>query len=384
MATYIHGGATLIAAQFERADLVASPEGLRLAGGQTEAHLGFDAQGLFVLPGMVDIHGDAFERQIMPRPGVSFDLGLALADTDRQLISNGITTACHAVTFSWEPGLRSVESAEAIINAVEAARMSLMADAHIHLRYETFNLDGEDVAGDWMREGRVRVLAFNNHMEGIVKAATGKQAKLGKMVERSGLSEAEFISLVERYWSRRDEVDASVERLAHVGRVTGIPMMSHDDRSPEERDMFRLLGCSIAEFPTTEATAVHAVEYGEATVFGAPNVVRGGSHTGCPTASEMVDKGLATILASDYYYPAMAQAPHRLQQAGIRPLAEAWALVSSAPAHHLGFTDRGVIADGKRADLVLAALEPSGLRLVATFACGQLMFCTEPERLSAL
>jgi alpha-D-ribose 1-methylphosphonate 5-triphosphate diphosphatase len=101
-----------------------------------------DAEGLLVLPGLVDIHGDAFERQIMPRPGVSFDLDLALDDTDRQLAANGITTAFHGVTCSWEPGLRGVATVRRLIRAI-ASRRDGRVDGRVHLRHETFNLEAE-------------------------------------------------------------------------------------------------------------------------------------------------------------------------------------------------------------------------------------------------
>ena len=91
-----------------------------------------DARGLLLLPGIVDLHGDAFERQIMPRPGVHFPMQVAFADTDRQLISNGITTAYHAVTFSWEPGLRGRDTVIAILDGLEEARPRLLADSRFH------------------------------------------------------------------------------------------------------------------------------------------------------------------------------------------------------------------------------------------------------------
>ncbi|MCZ8181704.1 MAG: alpha-D-ribose 1-methylphosphonate 5-triphosphate diphosphatase [Beijerinckiaceae bacterium] len=383
MTILIQGGSALLENGFEPADVLASREGLSLEPRGLGARLRFDAAGLLVLPGMVDIHGDAFERQIMPRPGVGFPVSMALLDTDRQLVANGITTACHGVTCSWEPGLRGQENANALIEAVEQLRPDLMADTHIHLRHETFNLDGEAMLAGWIAGGRLKVLAFNDHMEGIVKTTTGKKSKLGRMVERSGLDEAAFVTLVDALWARRDEVAGSVRRIAGMARDAGLIMLSHDDRSPAERQAYRALGCAIAEFPMTGDTAEEAVRAGEATVFGAPNVVRGGSHTGCPAAAEMVAKGLATILASDYYYPAMAQAVWRLDREGTLPLAEGWALVSRNPARHLGFTDRGSLAEGLRADLVLAEPSARGLRIVATFAGGRLAFCTDAHRIRA-
>lgn len=381
MAFLIEGGRVLVGETFEATDLLVAAEGLEPGAGGSRARFRFDAQGLLVLPGIVDVHGDAFERQIMPRPGVELPIDLALIETDRQLVANGITTACHGVTMSWEPGLRDEGNAARILEALDRLEAELLADTYFHLRHEIFNLDGEATILRWIAERRLKVLAFNDHMEGIVKAATSKRSKIGKMVERSGLTEAKFMDLVDRVWSRREEVPASVQRLAAAGRAAGISMMSHDDASPSARRTYRELGCAIAEFPMTEATARDAVEAGEATVFGAPNVVRGGSHTGCPAASDMVAKGFATILASDYYYPAIAQAPAILESSEILPLGQAWALVSSNPARHLGLLDRGEISSGKRSDLVLVEHGTRGLGVVATFVAGRLVFSTQNDRI---
>lgn len=381
MGYIIERGAALISDRFAPADLAVSSDGLSLDGSGVDAQLRFDATGLLVLPGIVDVHGDAFERQIMPRPGVDFPTELALVDTDRQLVANGITTACHGVTFSWEPGLRGEENATRTIEAVERLRPDLLADTHVHLRHETFNLEGEETILRWIANGRLKVLAFNDHMEGIVKTPTSKRTKLGNMIERSGLTEADFSALVDRLWARRDEVPACIERIAAAGRAAGLVMMSHDDPTVEERLRFRALGCAIAEFPMTEEAAREAVEAGETTVFGAPNVVRGGSHTGCPAAAEMAASGLATVLASDYYYPAMVQASAMLDRSGILPLEAAWALVSANPARALGLTDRGEIASGKRGDLVIVERVSAGLRVVATFAAGKLVFSTQGNRI---
>ena len=103
-----------------------------------------DATGLLILPGIVDIHGDAFERQIQPRPGINFPFDLAVADTERQLLANGITTAFHGVTLSWEPGLRGIETWRALLNALDAHDST--CDMRVHLRWEVFNLDALDTA----------------------------------------------------------------------------------------------------------------------------------------------------------------------------------------------------------------------------------------------
>ena len=116
-----------------------------------------DAIGLLVLPGIVDLHGDAFERQIQPRPGVSFPVPLALADTEAQLVANGITTAFHGITLSWEPGLRSAQTWTAILDALDAARPRSRCDMRVHLRWEAFNLDALGLALDAIGAGRVHL-----------------------------------------------------------------------------------------------------------------------------------------------------------------------------------------------------------------------------------
>ncbi len=115
-----------------------------------------------------------------------------------------------------------------------------------------------------------------------------------------------------------------------------VRMLSHDDESPAMREAFRAHGVDIAEFPVNEETARAAAEAGDAIVFGAPNVVRGGSHTGWTRASDMIAKGLCSILASDYYYPAQLLAAFRLAADGVLPLPDAWDLISAAPARRCG------------------------------------------------
>ena len=127
-----------------------------------------------------------------------------------------------------------------------------------------------------------------------------KPEKRAQMAERTGLSLAEFDELADRIAGRASEVPASIARLAAASNANEMPMLSHDDQTPAQRQGFRALGVHIAEFPVTEETARDAAAASEFTVFGAPNVVRGGSHTGWTSATDMVRKGLCSILASDY------------------------------------------------------------------------------------
>ena len=341
-----------------------------------------DARGLKVMPGIIDLHGDAFERQIMPRPGVDFPIDVALVDSDRQAIGNGITTVFHATTWSWEPGLRSADNARTLLAAIESLRPRLAADTRFHLRQETYNLDAEAEISRWLADGRIDLLAFNDHMDSTVANLT-KPQKRSRMVERTGLSNDAFDALVDRVVARADEVPASIARLAEVARNADVRMLSHDDDTPDMREVFRGMGVTIAEFPVNEETARAAAAAGDAIVFGAPNVVRGGSHTGWTRASDMIEKGLCSVLASDYYYPSQLLAAFRLAADGILPLAKAWNLISAAPARAAGLADRGVLAEGCRADIILVDDEmPLRPRIVAVIAAGRLVHLTEADRLT--
>jgi alpha-D-ribose 1-methylphosphonate 5-triphosphate diphosphatase len=203
------------------------------------------------------------------------------------------------------------------------------------------------------------------------------------MVERTGLSNAAFDGLVEHVVSRGHDVPASIARLATAARAAKVRMLSHDDDSPAMRSAFRAHGVGIAEFPVNEETARAAAEGGDFIVFGAPNVVRGGSHTGWTKASDMIAKGLCSVLASDYYYPAQLLAGFRLAADGVLPLSQAWDLISAAPARAAGLSDRGVLTEGYRADIVLVDDEvPLRPRIVAVIAAGRLVHLTDASRLS--
>jgi alpha-D-ribose 1-methylphosphonate 5-triphosphate diphosphatase len=379
---FIEGGRVLLGDEFSDASLQTSDRDIASVGhGQTSASLALDARGLLVLPGIVDLHGDAFERQMMPRPGVDFPIDVALSDSDRQAVANGITTVFHAATFSWEPGLRSGDNARQLLEAIEGLRPRLGADTRFHLRYETYNLDAEGEIGQWLTEGRIDLFAFNDHMNSTV-ADLAKPQKRNRMVERTGLSGEAFDELVQRVAARADEVPASIARLAEIARTAGVTMLSHDDSSPDMRKAFRAQGVEIAEFPVNEATAREAVAGGDYIVFGAPNVVRGGSHTGWTKASDMIAKGLCSVLASDYYYPAPLLAAFRLAVDGVLPLAQAWHLISTAPAKAAGLSDRGRLAAGQRADIILVDDDiPLRPRIVAVIAGGRLAHLNEAARL---
>ena len=379
----IEGGRTLIGKDIVETSLRTAGLDISAVGAdRARASLQIDADGLLVLPGIVDLHGDAFERQMMPRAGVDFPVDVALIDSDRQAISNGITTVFHATTWSWEPGLRSGDNAKRLLEAIESMRPQLAADTRFHLRHETYNLDAEPKIMKWFSEGRIDLFAFNDHMDSTV-GDLAKPQKRSRMVERTGLTGEAFDQLVARVVSRAHDVPASIDRLAEGAREAGVKMLSHDDSSPAMRARFRAQGVGIAEFPVNEKTAREAADAGDFIVFGAPNVVRGGSHTGWTRASDMIAKGLCSVLASDYYYPAPLLAAFRLVADGVLPLGEAWNLISAAPARAAGLCDRDILAEGRRADIILVDDKvPLRPRVVAVIAAGRLVYLADASRLA--
>jgi len=341
-----------------------------------------DASGLMLAPALVDIHGDAFERQVMPRSGVYFPLDVALMETDRQLAANGIATAYHALTLSWEPGLRSVERGREVVDGLARLAPRLAVENRVQLRWETFCFEAEDLITTAMAGHLAPSLAFNDHTTMAMLhpeiplqsrpfdhapdypvADTGHPdfiAALDSRAQRSGLERRAYADLMAAHWARRDEVPASIAALAAQARGAGVPMLSHDDTQIETRSFYREHGAQITEFPMNLTVAQAAREGGDWIVFGAPNATRGGSHisgrggsASSPGAGDMVARGLCDILASDYYYPAMLAAVARLHSETVRPLHELWKLISTNPARASGLIDRGEVALGQRADLVL-------------------------------
>ncbi|MEO1491992.1 MAG: alpha-D-ribose 1-methylphosphonate 5-triphosphate diphosphatase [Pseudomonadota bacterium] len=332
-----------------------------------------DATGLILAPGIVDLHGDGFERNLSPRPGVYFDLDTALMETDAQLVTNGITTAYLALTISWEPGLRSLDQGRALIAAWQRLRPHFMADIRIQLRWEIYALEAADQIEAWLSLDPAPMLAFNDHYLNLL--ADGREAdKVAKYAARSGLSEAEFRALIARVGARADEVPGTIARLATAAKAAGVICLAHDEKSPEVRHDHRALGIDVCEFPLTRPTAEDAIAKGEHTILGAPNVLRGGSHIGAIDAAPAIADGLCTCLASDYYYPAQLRAAAKLGNGSAEALARHWAVVSTNPAAAAGMAPRGTLTAGAEADVIALRLTDAGPQTEMVFRAGNLVW----------
>ncbi|MEN0001290.1 MAG: alpha-D-ribose 1-methylphosphonate 5-triphosphate diphosphatase [Pseudomonadota bacterium] len=335
-----------------------------------------DARGQILAPALIDVHGDAFERQVMPRPGVFFPMETAVLETDRQLAANGIATTYHSITLGFEPGLRSVERGREMIETIQRLAPRLTVENRIQLRWETFATEALDTIEAAFDSDLTPALAFNDHLSMSMRSKDTKiQTRLfehnpqyalmdidddvlfaerhRKHAERSGLDYEKFKGLVREVWNRRADVPGRIEALAEKARAKGVPMLSHDDTQAETRAFYRTLGATVAEFPMTMGPVNEARAAGDMIIFGSPNAVRGGSHIGSLAAADMVEEGYCDVLASDYYYPAMLAAVDRLDREKRADRLALWSLVSIGPARAMQLHDRGEVAVGKRADLVL-------------------------------
>lgn len=374
MTLAIRGGRTLLEdGSFAEAELLVEDGLIAAVGDGTAADVEIDARGLLVLPGIVDVHGDGFEHQIAPRPSAAFALDIAMRATDRQLIANGVTTAFLAQGYSWEGGVRGGDQAGALLAWLAAGRERLACDMRMQIRYEVYHVDGLARMLDWMRAGQVDMLVLNDHLPEY-EERIDDDGRLLHWAQKAGCDVAEFRSRIRAARDRAAEAPGVLVRLCGEAVACDIALGSHDDRTPEIRRGYHELGAHLAEFPLSLETAREARRLGNPIVMGAPNVLRGGSSVGNAGAAELVCDGACTALCSDYYIPSLLHAPFHLVATAGLGLAAAWPLVSDGPARAAGLADRGALAAGRRADIVL--LEESGAQpiLHATIAAGRIAY----------
>jgi alpha-D-ribose 1-methylphosphonate 5-triphosphate diphosphatase len=342
------GGLTLIDGALEDHALTLADG--RIADGPADE---IDVQGYLVLPGIVDLHGDGFERHLSPRPSAPFEKRRALASAAAELAVNGVTTAWLAQSWSWEGGFRSGEATVALLQAMGAARPGLLPDMRVQIRLETHVIDQHEAVLQAVADHGVDYVVFNNHLPEALEMAADRPDRFAQWASQTRRTPEEMLAIVRHAEAQEAEVPAALTAIAGDFARLGVRMGSHDDATAAGRAFFRGLGADIAEFPTSVEAARAARAHGEPVLMGAPNVVRGGSQTGNIAAAALVAEGLVDALMSDYYYPALPQSAWALVDAGLADLPGAWAMVSSAPARIMGLADRGRLAPGLRADVAV-------------------------------
>lgn len=331
--------------------------------------------GLLLLPGFVDMHGDMVEREVEPRPNVRMPIELGLRDLDRRLAASGVTTAYAAVSF--HPGsayghIRHFDQTSAIIRALKSMAGVLKVDHRVHARFEITFPDALRVVEALIAEGAVDLVSLTDHTPGQGQYRD-IEAHVARVARDKGLSQTEAAAEVARRIARNRTVGgdlaATLRAISDTCRAHGVALASHDDDTVEKVALMQALGAGISEFPVTVEAATEARARGLATAMGAPNALRGQSYSGNLSARAAHGLGLLDILASDYHPSALLPAVLELAKADPAGLAGATRLATLNPARALGLTDRGAIAPGMLADLVIA--DDSGIGHVrATLRAG--------------
>ncbi|QGX97888.1 alpha-D-ribose 1-methylphosphonate 5-triphosphate diphosphatase [Roseovarius faecimaris] len=331
-----------------------------------------DLRSYMILPGIVDIHGDGFERHLAPRRGAMKDLSLGLRAAEAEIAAGGITTAVLAQFYSWEGGMRGPEFAERVFAAIGALRDQVASTLLTQLRFEIPMLEDYGAVADMVARHGIGYVVFNDHLPHDELEKGKRPKRLTGQALRIGRNPEKHLEFMQGLHARMGEVPAALDGLIEALVARGVRLGSHDDKTASERETWRARGVGIAEFPET-AEAVEAAHLGgDAVIMGAPNVVRGGSHNGNASAAEAVMMGYVDALASDYHYPSLRRAAFLLADGGVCDLATAWGLISAGPARVLGLTDRGTILPGQRADLVV--MEPKSRAICATLSGGRVSY----------
>jgi alpha-D-ribose 1-methylphosphonate 5-triphosphate diphosphatase len=316
-----------------------------------------DLAGDLLIPGLVELHTDHIEAHYVPRPKVHWDPMAAVVSYDAQLATSGITTVLDSVRIWREAGIQEVDGqhdvlSDAIARACDADL--LRADHFLHLRCEVpmpdIIADTEKMIG--RRE--VRLMSLMDHTPGQRQFRDEAKLRVYYRGKKGGLTDPELdemFALRRRY--QETHAEPNRRALVEMARRHGIPLASHDDTVPEHVSESITDQVAIAEFPTTAAAATGLHAAGIKVLMGAPNLVRGGSHSGNVATADLAAAGVLDIMSSDYVPSALLLGALRLPEAVPRfDLPAAIRTVSRTPAHAVGLTDRGEIAVGKRADLV--------------------------------
>lgn len=322
-----------------------------------------DGRGAYLLPGLVDSHSDGLETELQPRPGVEFDVGFGLASFEGRVRASGITTVFHATGFySDDRKGRSLAGAVAREEAIRRRMRDGLAQVDHRL---LFRLDARDPAGlaalgetlEHYADADARPLvSYEDHTPGQGQFRDlDAYARLYLNDRDSAAAHAEMAAKIAerdtRIWHREVALSWLTRRRGTV-RVLG-----HDPVSADEVAGLAASGIAVAEFPTTLEAARAARDHGMLVVAGAPNVLRGGSHSGNVAAAELIAHGLVDGLSSDYTPFSMVGAAFRLARDGAADLPAAVRLVTAGPARVAGLEDRGQLVVGARADLAMVTVD---------------------------
>jgi len=319
-----------------------------------------DLAGRVLMPGMIDLHCDALEKEVEPRPNVHFPLDYAVAQADKRNATSGITTVYHAIAFANdELGVRNNEFAAKIAKAVHAWAPHGLIDNRVHCRYEITDESGLPVLLDLLENDDMHLLSLMDHTpgQGQFKNMAAYRGYLARSYKKS---EAELDEIIDKKLASAGGAFERAKTLIKAAHKKGVSVASHDDDTRERIETMHGLDVQISEFPINMEAASAAREMGLSTVFGAPNILRGKSQSGSMKALDAIEADVADCLCADYAPTALIVAVIKLPSLTNIDLAAAVRLVTLNPAKAAGLDDRGEVAVGKRADLIMVDM-PAGL-----------------------
>lgn len=322
-----------------------------------------DLQGDYLMPGFIELHTDNLEKHMNPRPGVDWPSASAVIAHDAQIVAAGITTVFDALSIGdVNPDGNRLRQLPIMLNAITAAEKQgkTRAEHRLHLRCELSRKHTLNVFHELVDSPLVQLVSVMDHSPGqrqFVKLEKYREYYQSKF----NLTENQMTDFMAEHQENSLKY-SDAQRLAIVQecKERNLAIASHDDATVEHVRESAELGMSIAEFPTTMAAAELSHNLGMNVLMGAPNIVRGGSHSGNIAAHELAKHNVLDILSSDYYPSSLLQAVHLLNKAD-HSLPKAVAKVSLSPARAAGLNDRGQILPGLRADLVRVHASPDQL-----------------------
>ncbi|QGY39208.1 alpha-D-ribose 1-methylphosphonate 5-triphosphate diphosphatase [Pseudodesulfovibrio cashew] len=332
-----------------------------------------DLDGDYLLPGFVELHTDNLEKELEPRPGVFWpDPVASVLAHDAQMAGAGITTVLDAVSLGeYHDGPKRSRIMDLSVKAIRKARTMgvLKADHRLHLRCEYSDPRVLEMLAPHVDDEALLLVSLMDHTPGQRQFTDPAQYR--KFFAKHSWNDEEFEAVSRRLQAIREDC-AGPNRAAIVAlcRERNIPLASHDDTTGEHVAMARAEQVAISEFPTTLHAATEARKAGIAIVMGAPNVVRGGSHSGNVAAAELAEAGLLDILSSDYVPGSLLSGVFVLHRALGLPLSEAVSKVSRNPARAVGLDDRGAIAPGLRGDLLRVRVVQDVPAVIETWCAG--------------
>ncbi|MEM6853067.1 MAG: alpha-D-ribose 1-methylphosphonate 5-triphosphate diphosphatase [Planctomycetota bacterium] len=335
-----------------------------------------DACGQVLMPGMIDLHSDAIESEIEPRPGVMLPTPFAIRQIDRSSAALGLTTVYHSLSFSGkELGLRNDGLAASVARAVHAfaGAPDPCIDNRVHARYEVTNDAAITVLQQLLHEDVLSLLSLMDHTPGQGQFQTMESyhnylaKRYAYDTEALGTVIAEKLTAADGAWER-------AMQLVEAAKRHDVPLASHDDDSARRVQMMVGLGVGLCEFPINPEAGEAIKEVGRHALVGSPNVFRGGSQSSGMRAIDALEAGHADCLCSDYVPGTMLPAVWRVREELGHTLPEAVRLVTLNPAEAVGLRDRGRLAPGLRADLLLVNDDAEYPAVTRTWSRGRCTF----------